>query len=504
MACRRVRIPAQQKPRQGAMKLQCLLGPEMTAAAESGETEIAGVTADSRQVQRGWLFAAIPGGKADGARFVPEAISRGAAAILVGRGQGITVPEHVPVLTAAEPRHALAMLAARFYPAQPKTIVAVTGTSGKTSTADFTRQLFAHLGHKAASLGTIGLVTPDGSVYGGLTTPDPVALHRTLHGLAIDEVTHLALEASSHGLDQHRLDGVRLKAAAFTNLGRDHLDYHPSMEAYLAAKLRLFTELLPVGATAVINADAEHAGEVIATARASARAVMSVGRSGEALRLEAVVRDGFSQRLHVVHGGCRCELDFPLPGDYQASNALLAAGLAIAAGETASRVLPSLAQLKGVRGRLEIVGRVRGGLIVVDYAHKPDALKAALQALRGFAPGRIICVLGCGGDRDRGKRPMMGRIAAELADLVIVTDDNPRSERPETIRAEILAACSGAREIPDRAEAIRAGMRLLGAGDVLLIAGKGHETGQIVGTTVLAFSDHEAVRTALSETNLDV
>ena len=486
------------------MKLQCLLGPETTAAAESGETEIAGVTADSRQVQRGWLFAAIPGGKADGARFVPEAIARGAAAILVGRGRGISVPEHVAVLTAAEPRHALALLAARFYPAQPKTIVAVTGTSGKTSTADFTRQLFAHLGHRAASLGTIGLLRPDGSVYGGLTTPDPVAMHRTLHALANDGVTHLALEASSHGLDQHWLDGVRLKAAAFTNLGRDHLDYHPTMEAYLAAKLRLFTELLPVGAAAVINADADHAGEVTAAARASARAVMSVGRSGEALRLEAVGNDGLSQRLHVVHGGCRCELDFPLPGDYQASNALLAAGLAIAAGETASRVLPSLAQLKGVRGRLEIVGRVRGGLIVVDYAHKPDALKAALEALRRFAPGRIICVFGCGGDRDRGKRPMMGRIAAELADLVIVTDDNPRSERPETIRAEILAACPGAREIPDRAEAIRAGVRLLGAGDVLLIAGKGHETGQIVGTSVLPFSDHEAVGAALSETNLHV
>ena len=486
------------------MKLQCLLGPEMTAAAESGEAEIAGVTADSREVQPGWLFAAIPGGKADGAQFVPEALARGAAAILIGRGRKITVPEPVQVLTAAEPRHALAMLAARFYPAQPKTIVAVTGTSGKTSTADFTRQLFAQLGHQAASLGTIGLITPDGSVYGGLTTPDPVALHRTLHKLATEGVTHLALEASSHGLDQHRLDGVRLKAAAFTNLGRDHLDYHPTMQAYLAAKLRLFAELLPVGAPAVVNADAEHAGAVTAAARASARAIISVGRSGETLRLEAVVRDGFSQRLHIAHGGRSCDVRFPLPGDYQASNALLAAGLVIAAGEAASRVLPSLGQLQGVRGRLEIVGRVRGGLIVIDYAHKPDALKAALLALRGFAPGCIICVLGCGGDRDKGKRPMMGRIAAELADLVIVTDDNPRSERPETIRADILAGCSGAREIADRAEAIRAGVGLVGDGDVLLIAGKGHETGQILGTTVLPFSDHEAVHAALSETNLDV
>src|SRR5215831_19177171 len=376
------------------MKLQCLLGPEMTAAAESGETEIAGVTADSRQVQRGWLFAAIPGDKTDGTHFVPEAISRGAAAVLVGRGQGIMVPEHVPVLTAVEPRHALAMLAARFYPAQPKTIVAVTGTSGKTSTADFTRQLFAHLGHKAASLGTIGLVTPDGSVYGGLTTPDPVALHRILHGLAIDGVTHLALEASSHGLDQHRLDGVRLKAAPFTNLGRHHLDYHPSMEAYLAAKLRLFTELLPVGAAAVINADLGPAAEIIAATRASGRAVMSVGRSGEVLRLEAVARDGFAQALRVAYAGRRYELRLPLPGVYQASNALLAAGLAVAAGEAADQVLPALGALKGVRGRLEIVGRARGGLIVIDYAHKPDALQAALEAHRGFAPGRIICVLG--------------------------------------------------------------------------------------------------------------
>jgi UDP-N-acetylmuramoyl-L-alanyl-D-glutamate--2,6-diaminopimelate ligase len=486
------------------MQLQRLLGPEMTVSAPSGETEIAGITADSRQVQRGWLFAAIPGAKADGARFVPEAVARGAMALLVSRGTAIpAVPAHVPVLRAAEPRHALAMLAARFYPAQPETILAVTGTSGKTSIADFTRQIFAHLGRRAASLGTIGLITPDGSVYGGLTTPDPVALHRTLHELAAKGVTHLALEASSHGLDQHRLDGVRLKAAAFTNLGRDHLDYHPTMEAYFAAKLRLFTELLPSGAAAVINADAGPAAEIIAATRASGRIVMSVGRRGEVLKLEAVARDGFAQALRVAYAGRSYELRLPLPGDYQASNALLAAGLAIAAGEAADQVLPALGAIKGVRGRLEIVGRVRGGLIVIDYAHKPDALQAALEALRGFAPGRIVCVFGCGGDRDKGKRPIMGRIAARLADHVIVTDDNPRSERAETIRAEILAGCPGSREIADRAEAIRAGARLLGTGDMLLIAGKGHETGQIVGTSVLPFSDHEAVRAALSETPID-
>ena len=271
------------------MQLESLLGPEMTARSASGATEIAGITADSRQVRPGWLFAAMPGSKADGARFVPDAIAKGAAAILVKEGTQVAAPPGIAVLTAAEPRQALARMAARFYPAQPDTIVAVTGTSGKTSVADFARQIFAHLGRKAASLGTIGLVKPDGSVYGGLTTPDPVTLHKTLAELAAEGVTHLAFEASSHGLDQHRLDGVRLKAAAFTNLGRDHLDYHPSMEAYLAAKLRLFTELLPPDGTAVVNADAEHAPQVIAAARERGRAILTVGRGGEALKLASLV-----------------------------------------------------------------------------------------------------------------------------------------------------------------------------------------------------------------------
>jgi UDP-N-acetylmuramoyl-L-alanyl-D-glutamate--2,6-diaminopimelate ligase len=485
------------------MKLQALVGPEITAPAACEEVEIAGLTADSRQVQPGWLFAAIAGSKADGARFVPEAIAKGAAAILIARGTHVAVPQGVAVLTAAEPRRALALMAARFYPAQPGTIVAVTGTSGKTSVADFARQIFAALGHTAASLGTIGLVKPDGGVYGALTTPDPVTLHATLADLAAEGITHLAFEASSHGLDQHRLDGVRLKAAAFTNLGRDHLDYHPSMQAYLAAKLRLFTELLPPGGIAVVNADAEHGPRVIAAAQRTGRTVRTVGKAGEALRLESLTRDGFAQRLRVRHGGESYDIRLPLLGDYQASNALLAAGLAIASGESAAHVLPALEQLKGVKGRLEIAGRVRGALVVIDYAHKPDALLAALKALRPFATGRLNVVLGCGGDRDKGKRPIMGRIAAEHAHHVIVTDDNPRSEKPAAIRAEILAGAPGAREIGDRAEAIRAGMRLLGHGDVLLIAGKGHETGQIVGSTVLPFSDHEAVRTALAETPIN-
>jgi UDP-N-acetylmuramoyl-L-alanyl-D-glutamate--2,6-diaminopimelate ligase len=272
------------------------------------------------------------------------------------------------------------------------------------------------------------------------------------------------------------------------------------MEAYLAAKLRLFAELLPPDGTAVVNGDAEHAAQVIATAQRAGRATLTVGRNGDALKLESIAREGFAQRLRVAHGRQSYDIRLPLIGDYQASNALLAAGLAIAAGEPPARVLPALEHLKGVNGRLEIVGQVRGALIVVDYAHKPDALEAALKALRAFASGRIVCVFGCGGDRDKGKRPIMGRIAARLANHVIVTDDNPRSERPETIRAEILAGCPGSREIGDRAEAIRAGARLLGAGDLLLVAGKGHETGQIVGSSVLPFSDHEAVRAALSET----
>jgi UDP-N-acetylmuramoyl-L-alanyl-D-glutamate--2,6-diaminopimelate ligase len=484
------------------MKLQTLAGPEIAVAPESGEVEISGITADSREVRPGWLFAALAGAKADGARFISDATAKGAVAILAKHGIAASLPDGIPVLTSPEPRRTLALMAARLYPEQPATTVAVTGTSGKTSVADFTRQVFAQLGHKAASLGTIGLTKPNGSVYGGLTTPDPVALHRSLAELAGEGITHLAFEASSHGLDQFRLDGVRLKAAAFTNLGRDHLDYHPTMEAYLAAKLRLFTELLPPDGTAVVNSDAEHASQVMAAAHGAGRKVATVGRDGELLALESLAPDRFAQALSVRHGGKTTKIRFPLLGAYQASNALLAAGLAIATGEPADRALSALPQLQGVKGRLEVMGLARGGLVVIDYAHKPDALAAALKALRPFAPGRLVCVFGCGGDRDKGKRPIMGRIATSLANSVIVTDDNPRSENPRTIRAEILAGAPGAREIGDRAEAIRAGARLLGTGDVLLVAGKGHETGQIIGSTVVPFSDHDAVREVLTETNI--
>jgi UDP-N-acetylmuramoyl-L-alanyl-D-glutamate--2,6-diaminopimelate ligase len=481
-------------------QLASLIGPEIVAPERLDGISVQGLTADSRAVERGTLFAALPGAKADGSRFAAEAVARGAVAVLASSSAELPPGLPVPVLRAREPRAALAHMAARFYGAQPEVAVAVTGTSGKTSVAEFTRQIFAGLGHQAASLGTIGLVKPDGAVYGSLTTPDPVSLHRTLAGLAAEGVTHLAFEASSHGLDQHRLDGVRLTAAAFTNLGRDHLDYHPTVEAYLTAKLRLFSELLQPGRTAVVFAGDPHADAVVAAARRRDLRILRVGTGHDTdLTLANLEREGFAQRLEITHEGRRHEVVLPLLGDYQAANALVAAGLAIATGENAERVLPLLARLEGVRGRLEIVGERRGGLAVVDYAHKPEALAAALAALRPFATGRLICVFGCGGDRDRGKRPVMGRIASDGADVVIVTDDNPRSEDPAAIRAAILAGAPGGREIGDRAEAIRAAVALMERGDVVLVAGKGHETGQIIGDRTVPFSDHEVVAAALDE-----
>ncbi len=489
------------------MNLSMLVAPETWAETCSGPgappgcdgIDIAGLTADSREVQPGWLFAALRGSRADGSRYIADAVAKGAAAILAERRAQLPVDCRVPVLVSAEPRRALALMAARFYGVQPETVVAVTGTSGKTSVAEFARQVFASLGHKAASLGTIGVIAPGGSRYGSLTSPDPVTLHRTLAELASEGITHLTLEASSHGLDQHRVDGLRLKAAAFTNLGHDHLDYHPSVEAYLAAKLRLFSEVLPPGGIAVVNADSELAGEVAAVARKAGHRVMTVGRAGETLALEGLEPAGFAQRLRVRHPGGVADVRLPLLGAYQAGNALLAAGLALACGEAADRALPVLEGLQGVKGRLEAMGLVNGGLAVIDYAHKPDALAAALKALRPVTPGRLVCVFGCGGDRDKAKRPIMGRIAAQLADMVIVTDDNPRSEVPHEIRAAILAGAPSAREIGDRAEAIAAGAHLLRPGDVLLVAGKGHETGQIVGDRVIPFSDHEVVGSLLTD-----
>ena len=481
------------------MLLAHLLGPEIEAPQGCQSIDISGISSDSRTVGPGFIFAAMPGTRADGGRFVADAVEKGAAALLVGHATEVPMGIRVPVLRCPDPRQALALMAARFFAAQPATVVAVTGTSGKTSVAEFTRQIFQSLGHQAASLGTIGVVKPGGAVYGSLTTPDPISLHQTLAGLAEEGITHLAFEASSHGLDQHRLDGVKLTAAAFTNLGRDHMDYHPTVEHYFAAKMRLFTELLEPGQTAVVYLDGPAGDEVVARARKRGLKLITVGPRGETLRLLGVSREGFAQQIEIAHEGRTHVVRLPLVGAYQVSNALVAAGLALATGGDARRVLMALEGLKGVKGRLDIAGERNGGLAVVDYAHKPEALIAALDACRPFATGKLICVFGCGGDRDKGKRPLMGQIAVERADVTIVTDDNPRSENPASIRAEILTAARGAIEIGDREQAIRAAVGMMGPGDVVLVAGKGHETGQIVGNTVLPFSDHEALAAALSQ-----
>lgn len=471
------------------------LFPE-TFDADAATQPVHGVAFDSRKVTGDDVFVALAGAKADGARFIMDAVGHGAIAVVSGGPRPADLPAGVAFAQVADPRLALALAAAKIHPRQPETIVAVTGTSGKSSVADFTRQIFKALGHEAASLGTIGVVTAKGADYGSLTTPDPLSLHASLDKLAGEGITHLAMEASSHGLDQRRLDGVRLKAGAFLNLGRDHLDYHPSVEDYLAAKLRLW-ELLPAGAPVVINRDEPYAGEAAQAAEAGGHPIIGIGRKGETLRLIANERDGFAQRLTIGFDGERVSVSLPLVGDFMAGNALVAAGLAIATGADKRKALEAISGLTGVAGRLERVGEANGGLVVVDYAHKPDALAAVLATLRPYATGRLICVFGCGGDRDKGKRPLMGAIAAERADIAIVTDDNPRSEDPATIRAEIMAASPKLVEIGDREEAIRAAVKMLKPGDLLVVAGKGHETGQIIGERTLPFSDHEVVRKAL-------
>ena len=462
------------------------------------DRRVSGVAFDSRKVAAGEVFVALAGAKADGGRFIADAVARGASAIVSGDARPADLDQAIAFAEIADPRRALSLAAAKVHPRQPGTIVAVTGTSGKSSVADFTRQIFQALGHPSASLGTVGVVTAKGADYGSLTTPDPLSLHATLDRLAGEGITHLALEASSHGLDQRRLDGVQLAAGAFLNLGRDHLDYHPSVEDYLAAKLRLW-ELLPAGSPVIVNRDEPYAAEAAETAAEAGHRVLGVGRKGETLRLVSVERDGFSQKLVVRHEAGEQVVTLPLVGDYMAGNALVAAGFAIGLGADPQGALAAISGLVGVPGRLERVGEARGGLVLVDYAHKPDALEAALKALRGYASGRLICVFGCGGDRDRGKRPLMGEIAARLADIAIVTDDNPRSEDPAAIRAEVLAASPKLQEIGDREAAIRHAVGLLQAGDVLLVAGKGHETGQIIGDRTLPFSDHEVVRRMIAE-----
>lgn len=480
------------------MILSDLLPEEAARAPRLATTNVSGLTADSRKVERGFAFFAIPGSKADGLQFVPQAVAKGAAVIVAERAPS-ALADGVAFIRAANVRRALALAAARFFGRQPATIAAITGTSGKTSVAAFTRQIWQALGQAAASIGTIGVVSPRGESYGSLTTPDPVELHRTLAALAEEGVTHLAMEASSHGLDQFRLDGVRVRAGAFTNLSRDHLDYHPTLDAYLQAKLRLFSELVPPGGGAVIVADREPAERVVATAKARALEVFTVGRHGDGIRLVETKIDGFAQRLTLEQAGRRYAVRLPLVGTFQVENALVAAGLAIVTGSEAAAVFATLEGLRGAKGRLDLAGEKDGAPIFVDYAHKPDALAKTLEALRPFASHRLIVVFGAGGDRDPGKRALMGAAAAARADRVIVTDDNPRSEDPAAIRAAILSAAPGAIEIGDRATAIRQAIAELRRGDVLVIAGKGHESGQIVGERVLPFSDHDEVVAALEE-----
>jgi UDP-N-acetylmuramoyl-L-alanyl-D-glutamate--2,6-diaminopimelate ligase len=481
------------------MKLGATLPPD--AVIETGNPDLAvrGVTADSRAVKPGDIFVAIAGNKANGLEFVAPAIAAGATAIVAQQAPETPLPAGVAFVRSHNVRRGLALIAAKFFARQPRIIAAVTGTSGKTSVAAFTRQIWTALGQSAASIGTIGIVSPRGETYGSLTTPDPVALHRSIDALAGEGVTHLAIEASSHGLDQYRLDGLRIAAAGFTNLSRDHLDYHPTIEAYLAAKLRLFEDLVAADGAAVIAVDHEHAAAVLAAAKKRGLRLLTVGRGGDGIRLLDAAMDGFAQRLRLGCAGKEFHVRLPLVGEFQVENALVAAGLVIGTGGDPAAVFAALEHLVGAKGRLELAGINNGAPIFIDYAHKPDALAKALEALRPAASGKLVVVFGAGGDRDRGKRPLMGEIAAAKADRVIVTDDNPRSEEPAAIRAAILVAAAGAGEIGDRRAAIRTAIADLRTGDVLLIAGKGHETGQIIGDRTIPFSDHEAVAAALKE-----
>jgi UDP-N-acetylmuramoyl-L-alanyl-D-glutamate--2,6-diaminopimelate ligase len=457
---------------------------------------ITGLTADSRKVGPGFLFAALPGARADGRRFIADAVQAGAAAVLAPEGTDWPpgVPPR-PFILDREPRRALALLAAAHAGAQPETLVAVTGTNGKTSTVDFLRQLWTASGRAAASIGTLGLIAPGHAGGAGLTTPDPVELAGMLAHLAREGVRCAAMEASSHGLDQFRLDGARVTAAGFSNLTRDHLDYHGTLDVYRRAKLRLFAELLPPGAPAVVNADMD-AETFAALEDIAARRrldLRGVGAAGAYFRLLAATPLPHGQALRVQTPAGLRDVEIALPGRFQADNLLLAAALAEATGLAGVWALAP--QLRGVRGRMELAAQLANGAAAyVDYAHTPDALERLLQALRPHTSGRLICVFGAGGDRDGGKRPLMGAIVARLADLAIITDDNPRSENPAVIRAAIKAACPGALEIGDRAAAIEAGLAALRAGDVLVVAGKGHEQGQTIGREVHPFDDVDVIR----------
>ncbi len=488
------------------MRLTNLTASSKELVLEGEDREVTAITADSREVAKGALFAAIPGTAHDGRAFIADAIARGAATVLVpaDTDTAAIASRGTSVLKTADIRGAVSAVAALFYPRQPATVAAVTGTSGKTSTAQFTREIWQNLAHKSASIGTLGLVTAKETRYGSLTTPDAITLHKLLNEIAGQGVTHLAMEASSHGLALKRLDHVKVKIGAFTNLSRDHLDYHGTMEDYLAAKLRLFLHVLPEGAAAVLNADVPEFELFAHAAQKRGLKIFSYGAHGKEIKLLSVTPDAKGQALKLELLGRNRDVLLPLIGKFQAWNGLCALGIALAGDEDPVRAASALGKVTGVPGRLQLVGQKNGGSIFVDYAHKPDALENVLNSIRPHVAARkgakLGVVFGCGGNRDKGKRPIMGGIAQRLADWVIVTDDNPRNENPAAIRKEILTGCkpgTNLREIGDRAMAIAAGIEQLGAGDVLVIAGKGHEPGQIIGDYTLPFDDADVARKAL-------
>ncbi len=478
------------------MRLSELIQENHAASA----IEIRGLSADSREVQPGYLFAALSGVEQDGAAYIGNAIEHGAVAVLTA--PHVKVPNQtIHVVTDNNPRRKLALLAARFYAEQPRWIAAVTGTNGKTSIAWFVRQIWEILGYKSASLGTLGAMAPGFPPSPSLTTPDPVTLHRLLAEFVEAGIDHAVIEASSHGLAQYRLDGVRVTAAAFTNLTRDHLDYHRTEEEYFYAKKRLFAEVMPPGRAAVINADSDYATEVEALCWARGNRIITYGETARDLRLAGTWITDVGQTITIEYKDERYDVALPLAGKFQASNVLAAAGLVMAtSGMPIESIFKALEKLTPVPGRLELAARhPNGAPVFVDYAHTPDGLKNCLEALRPYAKGRLIVVFGCGGNRDAGKRPEMGAVACAFADVIYVTDDNPRKEDPAVIRAQIREACPSAIEIGDRGEAIRAAVGDLKPEDVLVVAGKGHEQGQILATETIPFNDADAVRDAVAQ-----
>ena len=483
------------------MKLARLVEAVGMNAGGYGEAQVTGFAIDHRKVAPGTVFGAFQGTVVNGEDFIPAAVAAGAIAVVARPEAVISGAAH---MADPQPRRAFARLAAQFFRPVPETVVAVTGTNGKTSTVEMTRQIWRMCGHCAASIGTLGVTTPDESVSTGLTTPDIVTFLANMTGLAREGVTHVAYEASSHGLAQFRNEGLPVKAGAFTNLSRDHLDYHADMEDYFAAKMRLFSEVVDEGGTAVIWADDAWSERAMAAAQARSLSVFGVGEAGEGIRLLARKPGQLGQDLEIEHQGRRHRITLPLIGAYQAANALVSAGLALVTGSEPDKVFDALGRLQPVRGRLERAAITASGApVYVDYAHTPDALAAAIAALRPHVTGRLITVFGAGGDRDMGKRAQMGDVAAAHSELVIVTDDNPRGEDPAAIRLQVLAGAPGAREVGDRRAAIRAAIAEAEAGDIVLVAGKGHEQGQIVGTgeavRILPFDDVTVARECAAE-----